>query len=551
MLSLIPTYLRRMVTCPALPRPLLWPWARALAGWRLGLTLLALLVGGLMLLPLAYLLLRAAGSGETAVATLLRPSTFATLWRTLLLAGSVTFASAVIAVPLAWLTSSTDLPGRRAWAVAVALPLVLPSYVAAYLLAATFGPRGAVQQMLEPLGIMRLPEIYGFPGAFIALTLMGYPYIFLTTRAAFRRLDPALMEAGRSLGLSARAVFWRVTLPQLRPAMMAGGLLVALYVLRDFGAVTMMRYDTFTRLIFVQYRSFADRSVAAVLALVLVTITAVFVAAEMRTRGRAGYARRSAGAARQMRPVRLGRWRWPALLLLALWVTLTLLGPTGSLAYWLWRGQQMGTLTPAFAATLGSAAWNSLTVSLATAVAAIVAALPVAILSVRQPGQFSRFLEQLTYAGYALPGIVVALAFVFFGAQYAPFLYQTLPMLVLAYLVLFVPQAVGGLRASLLQLTPSLEEAGRSLGQTAVGVFWRISLPLLRPGLLAALALVFLTTMKELPATLMLSPFGYRTLATAVWHNISEAMFAQAAAPSLLLLLLASIPLAILTLRDR
>ncbi len=543
-MSILPASLRQIAVSRS-------PWAlRPRRGFSLArflLMLLALGVGVLMLLPPAYLLLRAVGAGETAVATLLKPTTVATLGHTLLLVSSVTLASAVIAVPLAWLTTSTDLPGRRFWAIAAALPLVLPSYVAAYLLVATFGPRGALQQALEPFGITRLPEIYGFPGAFVALTLMSYPYILLTTRAAFKRLDPSLMEAARSLGLSAWGAFWRVTLPQLRPALVAGGLLVALYVLRDFGAVTMMRYDTFTRMIFIQYRSFADRSLAAVLALVLVAITAVLVTAEMRTRGRATYARRSAGAARQMPTVQLGRWRWPALLLVGGWVTVALVGPAGSLVYWLLRGVARGQDL----ARLGEASWNSLAVALGTAVVAIIAALPVAILSVRQPGPVSRFLERLTYVGFALPGIVVALAFVFFGAQYAPVLYQTMPMLVLAYLVLFVPQAVGAARTSLLQLPPSLEEAGRSLGQTAGGVFWRITLPLLRPGLLAALGLVFLTVMKELPATLILSPFGYRSLATAVWNNIAEAFFAQAAAPALLLIILSSIPLAVLTLRDR
>lgn len=543
-MSIIPASLRQ-ISYP------LSPWLtrqrRKMSPARLVLVALALVVAALMLLPPVYLLVRAVGAGEAAVATLLRSSTVATLGNTLLLVSSVTLASAFIAVPLAWLTTSTDLPARRFWAVAASLPLVLPSYVAAYLLAATFGPRGALQQTLAPLGVNRLPEIYGFPGAFIALTLMSYPYILLTTRAAFKRLDPSLVEAARSLGLSPWSAFWRVTLPQLRPALMSGGLLVALYVLRDFGAVTMMRYDTFTRMIFIQYRSFADRSLAAVLALVLVAITAVLVTAEMRTRGKAHYARRSAGAARQMPTVLLGRWRLPVLLLVGAWVAVALVGPTASLVYWLLGGLARGQTVLLWS----QASWNSVTVSLGTAVAAILAALPVAILSVRRPGPLSRSLEQMTYVGYALPGIVVALAFVFFGAQYVPVLYQTLPMLVLAYLVLFVPQAVGAARTSLLQVPQSLEEAGRSLGQTSAGVFRRITLPLLRPGLLAALGLVFLTAMKELPATLILSPFGYRTLATAVWHNISEAMFAQAAAPALLLILLSSIPLAILTLRDK
>lgn len=531
---------RRSISYPG------WNWP----GWgersTLFLVLAALLVGGLLLLPPAYLLLRTAEAGPTAVSLLLKASTLATLGRTVGLAAAVTVASIALAVPLAWLTTRTDLPGRRFWAVATALPLVLPSYVAAYLMISILGPRGMLQEALSPLGVERLPEIYGFPGAFLVLTLMSYPYVLLTSRAALKRMDPALLEAARSLGMSPWRAFWRVTLPHLRPSIMAGGLLVALYVLRDFGAVTMMRYDTFTRVIFIQYRSFADRALAAALALVLVGLTAVILFLEWRARGRAKYARRSLGVARKGRRVALGVWRIPALLFAGGVTLLALALPAAGLLYWLGRGLEQGV---AFA-DLAGAAGNSVTAALATAVVAMLAALPVAILSVRRPGPLSHFLERLTYAGFALPGIVVALAFVFFGARYLPALYQTLPLLILAYLVLFVPQAVGAARTSLLQVSPSLEEAGRSLGKRPWGVFREVTLPLLRPGVLAGLGLVFLTAMKELPATLILSPFGYRTLATSVWSYISEAFFAQAAAPALAILLLSSLPLAFLSLRE-
>ena len=544
-MSMLPAVAQRFRL--TVPRLTAWVRRPAAAPAGLLLSLAGLLVAALLLLTPVYLVIRTAGAGVAVWEILLKPSTLATLGRTLWLAGSVTLAAVVIAVPLAWLTACTDLPGRRIWTILAALPLVLPSYVFAYLLASILGPRGLLQAALEPLlGISRLPNLYGFPGAFLALTLMSYPYVFLSVRAGLRRLDPALNEAARSLGLSAGQAFWRVTLPQLRPAVMAGSLLVALYVLRDFGAVTMMRYDTFTRIIYLQYRSFADRSVAASLALVLVALTATLLYLEMRTRGRAQYARRSAGAARRMQPVALGRWRWPALALVLAVVTLALLLPAGGLLYWFGRG--LGQ--PATLQTLLTPAGNSLLVSLGAALLALLAALPVAILAVRHPGRWSQLLERLAYAGFALPGIVIALALVFFGAAYLPGLYQTLPLLLVAYVILFVPQAVGAARTSLLQVSPSLEEVGRSLGCTPAGVLRRITLPLIRPGVAAGAALVFLTCMKELPATLILSPAGFRTLATGVWANISEAFFAQAAAPALLLILLSSLPLALLTLRD-
>lgn len=511
------------------------------------LLVLALGVAALLLLTPTYLVIRAVESGRASVDVLLRASTVQAFGRTLTLAGAVTAACLLLGVPLAWLTTCTDLPGRRFWSVAVALPLVLPSYVAAYLFVSTFGPKGLLQSLLAPLGVDRLPNLYGFAGATVVLTLLSYPYVLLSVRVAFKRLDPALVEAARSLGLTPWQAFRRVTLPHLRPAMVAGSLLVALYVLRDFGAVSMLRYDTFTRIIYVQYQSFSNRATAAVLALVLVAMTAVLIYLDVRTRGRARYMRQAIGAARQAQPVALGRWRWPALAGIGAVVGLALVGPAGSLLYWLVRGMQRSQ-------TLGSLwepAAGSFAVSLAAAVVAVLAALPVAILVVRRPNFFlSRFVERITYVGFALPGLVVALALVFFGIHYARALYQTLPMLVAAYVIVFLPQAVGTCRTSLLQVSRSAEEAGHSLGHGSLGVFRRITLPLVMPGVLSGGALVFLTAMKELPATLILSPIGFKTLSISVWSAISEAFFAQAAAPSLLLILLSSIPLALLTLRD-
>ncbi len=500
-----------------------------------------------MLLTPTYLLIRTVGAGQAAVDILLKPTTLTALANTVLLAGSVTLASAVLAVPIAWLTVCTDLPGRRFWTVAASLPLVLPSFVVAYLLASMFGPRGIAQEFLYPLtGIERLPNIYGFPGAFLVLTLMSYPFTLLSVRAALRRMDPSLIEAARSLGLSPWQAFRRITLPHLKPAIVAGSLLVALYVLRDYGAVTMMRFDTFTRIIYIQYQTIMNRALAASLALVLIGMTAAILYFEFRTRGKAHYTRRSAGAARRPKQIKLGRWRYPALLFIGVVVLVALILPAAGLGYWLWRGLA-GTTT---LASIWQSAAHSVGISLATAGVTIFAALPVVVLSVRRPGRISHLVERLTYAGFALPGIVIALALVFFGTAYARSLYQTWGMLLVAYVILFIPQAVGAARTSLLQIPTCLEEVGRSLGHHPTSVFRKITLPLLGPGIFAGAALVFLTAMKELPATLILSPAGFRTLSTAVWGNISEAFFAQAAAPALLLILLSSLPLALLTFRE-
>ncbi len=535
-----------------------FPAGRRLSGTSL-LALVGLAVAALVLVVPAYLLLRSAGAGADTVETLLSARTWATLGNTLALAGAVVLSSTLIALPLAWLTTATDLPLRRVWAVLAALPLVVPSYVAAYLYVSLLSPRGIVQGWLEPLGVDRLPPIYGFGGAWLVLTLIAYPFTYLAVRATLQRLDPSLLEAARSLGLSPRQAFWRVTVPSLRPSLVAGSLLVALYCLRDFGAVNLLQFSTFTRVIYNRYQAYRLDEAAA-LGLLLVGLTAVLLWLDARSRGRARYARLSAGSARVSPPVRLGAWTGPALAFVGLVVFLALVVPAGGLVYWLWRGLNQDWLVrdlgPAQSnvaawAALARPAWHSFTASLGAAALTVGLGLPVAVLAVRRPGRLSRALERLTYTSAALPGIVVALAFVFIGANYAQSLYQTLPMLLAAYVVLFLPQAIGAERSAMLQVSPRLEEAGRSLGARPWAVFRRVTLPLVRPGLLAAAAMVFLMAMKELPATLILSPLGFETLAAQVWANISEAFFARAAAPTLLLILLSSVPLALFTLRDR
>jgi iron(III) transport system permease protein len=486
-------------------------------------------------LPLFYLLIRVLDADQAVWDLLLQSRLLEIIARTLGLALAVTAGSAALAVPLAWLTVRTDLPLRRLWTVLTALPLVIPSYVGAYLFVAALGPRGMLQGWLEgPLGLSRLPDLYGFPGAFLVLTLLSYPYLFLSVRAALLRMDPRLEEASRGLGHGRWITFWRVTFPQLRPAIAAGGLLVALYVLRDFGAVSIMRYNTFTRVIYVQYRSSFDRTGAAALALVLVALALFTLFLEARMRGSARhYYSSSARTARRLVLVPLGDWRWPALFFCAAVAGLALVLPAAVLLYWLVRGLQAGE---AFV-PLGGAIQNTVLAGGLATVATLVLALPVAILNARRPGRASHLVERATYTGFALPGIVVALALVFFGTRYARNLYQTLPLLILAYVVLFLAQVVGALRVALGQVHPSLEEAARSLGRGPLQVFRSVTLPLIRPGLTAGAGLVFLTTIKELPATLILGPFGFKTLATSVWSAVSEAFFAQAALPALLLIL--------------
>ena len=508
----------------------------------------ALIVGAALLLPPVYLLVRSLGGGADLWDLLFRPRVAEILGRTLLLVATVTAASVVLAVPLAWLTTRTDLPLRHVWAVLTSLPLVIPSYVAGFVVVVALGPRGMLQGALEgPFGVDRLPSIYGFTGALLTLTFLSYPYVLLTVRAALHRMDPAIEESARGLGLGPVATFFRVVGPLLRPSVGAGALLVGLYTLSDFGAVSLLRYETFTWAIFSQYESSLDRTLGAGLSLALVILALGWVALEFVSRGRSRYYSTSSGTVRPPPLVPLGRWRWPATGLCAFTTAVGLGLPMGILVYWVIRGVLAGeSLDP-----LWEAARNSVFVSALAAVVATAAALPVGFLSVRYPGFLSGALERLGYVSFALPGIAIALALVFFGSNYAGFFYQTIVLLLLGYVVLFMSPALGAVRSTLLQMNPRVEEAARSLGRSPLGAFASVTVPAARPGIIAGASLVFLLTMKELPATLILSPTGFTTLATSVWSFTSEAFFARAAMPSLLLIVLSGIPLAVLMLRER
>lgn len=494
--------------------------------------------------PIGYLLIVVAGEPRAAWDAVWRPETLALLVRSAGLALAVAAGATAIAVPLAWLTARTDLPGRRAWTVLATLPLVVPSYIGAYLLVSALGPRGELQRLL---GIEQLPSIYGFGGAWLVLTLFTYPLVLLPVRAALVRLDPTLEDAARGMGRSGWDVARTVVLPQLVPAIGAGALLAALYALSDFGAVSILRFDSFTRVIYQSYRASFDRTGAAALALLLVLVMAGLLVAEARVRRRRSYHRSTPGSAREQTPVRLGAWRWPSLAFCAAVALLAFALPVAMLAYW----SAQSVAGEVDWALVGEAAGNSLLLAGLAALATTIAALPVAWLGARSPGRFSSAVDAVTTSAYALPGIVVALALVFFGIRAVPALYQSLAMLVFAMTILYLPLAAGAARAALLQVPPRLEEAARGCGRSPLAVALTVTVPLARSGVLAGAALVFLATIKELPAVVLLSPIGFDTLPLVIWQETTRSFFESGAVPALVLLAVSAPPLWLLVGRAR
>ncbi len=460
------------------------------------------------------------------------------------LAAAVAIACVVIAMPAAWLTARTDIPGRRAWVMLLSLPLAIPSYVYAVAVVAALGPRGMLQEWLEPFGVTRLPEIYGFWGAAGTLTAVAFPYLYLVLHAAFTTLDTAQEEASRTLGHGAMSTFLRVTLPPLRPALAAGVLLIVFYVLSDFGAVTALRFNTFTYAIFLQYQSSFDRTGAAVLAIMLGCVSLLVLAAELAVRA---MAKGSISTSQRRAPnrVRLGPWRWAGLGFLGTVISISLVMPVGVLVYWVVAGVRADTEFPDLLTPLR----HSAVMAASGAAVTVVVALPIALLAARYGGWAARAIEQGSYLTHALPGLVIALSLVFFGIRYGRDLYQTLWMLILAYVILFVPNALGTLRGPFLRQPPNLEEAGASLGRRPARVLAAITLPLARPGIAASYMLVFLTTLKELPATLLLSPPGYETLPGIIWAASNTGSIASAALPALVLVAMAGLTIGILAWR--
>lgn len=495
-----------------------------------GLLVAALFSCGAMLVPLAHLVAVALGldAGDLAD-VLVRPRTRELLGTTLALAAVVGAGSLTLGVGCAWVVERLSFPGRRTFAVLVALPLAVPSYVAAY------------------TWLAAVPEVRGFAGAALVLTLCCYPYVYLPVAAALRGLDPAWEEVARTAGHRPWTVFRRVTLPQLRPAMTAGTLLAVTYVLADFGSVSILRVETLTRSIATSMQNSFTPLVPTALSLLLVAVTAVVVAVELRSRGRARFARLGPGAARRCTVRRLergSRVAVPAALSVLLVAALGV--PVASLAWWLTVGRSGGLDL----ARLLAAAGTSVGYAAAGALLTLVVALPVGLLAGRHPGRASRMVEGASWLPHAVPAVVVALSLVYLTVRHAPAVYLTPLLLVVAYAVLFLPLAVGAVRASAAQAPPSMEEAARSLGRGPWTVLRRITLPLTAPGLAAGALLVFLSCLKELTATLVLHPTGDETLAMRLWTTTQVGQYAAAAPYAALLVLLAAVPNALLIWRQ-
>jgi iron(III) transport system permease protein len=493
------------------------------------LFILSALIVLVALIPFFFVLGYVVSIGsEQAVALIWRPRVGELFRNTGLLVTGCVGLTAVLGTGMAWLVERTTLPGRRIWNVLLVAPLAVPAFVN------SFG------------WVSLTARVEGYAGAVLIVSLSYYPLVYLPVAAMLRGLDPALEETAAALGYGPWRTFARVVLPQLRPALLGGTLIVALHTLAEFGALQMLRFPTFTTAIYDLYRSSFNGPAANMLAGVLLLCCMLLLTLELRLRGQHRYSRLGGGSARTIPRRNLGRYRAPCLVAVAALVALALGVPIGSLAFWLVTGSS--TAFPV--ADLVTTAATTFGLGVAGAFVAMALAFPIAWLCVRRRGRLSMLLERSTYFGNAVPGIVVALALVTVSIRFAQPAYQTVVLLVLAYAIMFMPRAMISIRAALDQAPPVFDDVAHALGSGPIETLRRVTLPLVAPGLGAGSALVFLAVVTELTATLLLAPIGTRTLATQFWSNSSSIAYG-AAAPYAALMVILSAPVTLLLTRDR
>lgn len=472
------------------------------------------------LTPLVYLALRSFEGGVGKASTLLfRRRTLDLAFRTVALTSVVAVVCLILGILAAWVVTRTDLPGRRFFAVALCAPLAIPSYVSGYVWIAEF------------------PALAGFFGAALVLSMSCFPLVMLPVAAAFAAADPGRAEVSRTLGRGALRTALTVELRHVTPSAAAGVLLASLYTISDFGAVALMRYDAFTLGIYSAYRGGLDRTAASILGLVLVLMALVLTLAERRTR-RGATARIGSGSPRPAEPVELRHWTLPSLLMVSALLATAVVVPILGLVRWLVRSFRFTIdWVDVIDTTLATLRYSAL-----AALAVVILALPVALYAARSTSPVARAAELSTYIAHGLPGITVGLAVVFIGIRLLPSIYQTATLLVLAYVVLFLPLAVGSTRAAIHASPVVLEDVSRTLGSTRTRTDIRVTLPIAVPGIAAGGALVFLTVAKELPATLLLRPRGVDTLATELWSTTQVFKYGEAAPYAFALIIVSAVP---------
>lgn len=502
--------------------------------------------------PGIYLVWRNISTDADPLGLLGSSRTLEPLWRTLKLAVTVSASAGLIGTTLAWVTVRTDVPLRRFWRTLLPLPLVFPTFIGAAAFIRTLNPGGLANDAFAAIGINDPVELRGFFGAWFVLTLFTYPYVYLPVSARLQRLPGSLEESARVLGDTATQAFRRIVMPQIASSIAAGTLLVFLYTISDFGAVQLMRYDTLTRAIETNY--LAQPAVAFALSLMLLLLAIVVVGGERMLGRRTA----TSVTARSARPVTyaLGRWRAPTTALVALLAALSIGAPLVALIDWasdgLLRASRNGRPLTIDREKVAEAAINTLESSVFAAIVAVAAVVPIAFLVGRYRSRTGAASHAIVIATFALPGILIALALRFWTLRSGfagELLLDSKALLIFAYVVRFGSLAMGITLVAVQAVPDRFHDVGATLGADRLRRLRTIDLPLMTPGLLAAAGLVLLSTMKELPISLIIAPLGYPTLTTRIFASFEDAFVAEAGIMAVVLVAMSAVLTWFLVLR--
>ncbi len=481
------------------------------------------------------------------------------IWNTLRLAVGVGVGTFLLGTSLAWLVVMYQFPGKRFFEAMLLLPLAMPGYVIGFVFLSQWDYAGTIPTLYRQyFGYTAwFPEVRSYPGVVLVLTLVLYPYVYLLSRSAFREQNASLLEAARSLGVSRRQLFWKVALPLARPSIAVGVSLALMETLADFGTVGNFSYDTFTTAIYQMWFGLFDKAAAVQLAGMLLLFNLMLFYLEERTRGQSKYYQIH-GSTRRPEPFQLSRGKvWIAVLYPSCVLGMAFVYPVTVLIVWV-----VQDLSERFDERYWKLLENTLLVSATTGVLTLCIAVLMAYSKRLFPGKPMHLGTRLASMGYALPGSVIAvgvlvplstldhwlddLATSWFDLSIGLLFTGSMLGMVFAYTVRFLAVAFNPVDTNLSKVTPTMDMAAHSLGASRRRVLRRIHLPLIESGMITGFIIVFVDVMKEMPATLLLRPFGYDTLATRIWELTSESYWEDAALPALTIVCSALIPVLLL-----
>ena len=485
-------------------------------------------VAALALIPIIYLAIRASQKPVGEIAQLLiRPKTLEVLATTSALVACVVFTTVVMGVLMASGLHFIRLPFRGLLLIPTVLPLAIPSYVFTY------------------TWVALIPEFSGFFAAAFILSITTLPYVILATLSGLRTVDNSQLEVARSLGLTLPQTFRRVVFPQVKGHISAGALLAALYTISDFGAVSLLNVETLTVTIQNMYRASYDRSAAAVISFVLIAFSTVVVLADEKIKRQTPDSSVVKVAAKRNTLIESTWLRLAVVATVGLYAFNAVVIPFYVLISRFFSNQvaiNWGDLLTASISTISVAALGALI--------ALVLSAPLGIILSATPSRIGRFAQRIITIGHGLPGVVVGLAVVSIGSKLGA-LYQTTFLLAFAYALLFLAKSVASMNSSLSRVPTSVKDVASTLGMNQWNVIKKVVAPIAAPGIGLGTILVFLTAMKELPATLMLRPTGFETLATQIWSSASINRFNEAAPYALILVLIAALPTFLISRPDK